>query len=95
MNILIVEDDRQTASFIQKGLMESGYVVDHAADGEDGLHLALQGSYDILIVDRMLPQRDGLSLIQTLRAQGMQTPVLILSALGDVDQPGGRLACRW
>lgn len=85
MNILIVEDDRQTASFIQKGLMESGYIVDHAADGEDGLHLALQGNYDVLIVDRMLPKRDGLSLIQTLRAQGMQTPVLILSALGDVD----------
>jgi two-component system OmpR family response regulator len=85
MNILIVEDDRQTASFIQKGLMESGHVVDHAADGEDGLHLAQQGSYDVLIVDRMLPKRDGLSLIQTLRSQGMQTPVLILSALGDVD----------
>lgn len=85
MNILIVEDDQQTASFIQKGLMESGYVVDHAADGETGLNLALGGSYDALIVDRMLPRRDGLSVIQTLRLQGMQTPVLILSALGDVD----------
>lgn len=86
MNILIVEDDRQTASFIQKGLSESGYVVDHAADGESGLHLALHGSYDALIVDRMLPKRDGLSLIQALRAQKLATPVLILSALGDVDQ---------
>jgi two-component system OmpR family response regulator len=85
MNILIVEDDRQTASFIQKGLMESGYTVDHAADGEDGLHLAANGNYDALIVDRMLPKRDGLSLIQTLRSQGFQTPVLILSALGEVD----------
>ena len=85
MNILIVEDDRQTASFIQKGLVEAGYVVDHAANGEDGLHLALTGNYDALIVDRMLPKRDGLSLIQHLRATGMQTPVLILSALGEVD----------
>ncbi|MEZ5452336.1 MAG: response regulator transcription factor [Thiothrix sp.] len=85
MNILIVEDDQQTASFIQKGLIESGYVVDHAADGETGLNLALGGSYDALIVDRMLPRRDGLTIIQTLRLQGMQTPVLILSALGDVD----------
>ena len=85
MNILIVEDDRQTASFIQKGLVEAGYVVDHAANGEDGLHLALTGNYDALIVDRMLPKRDGLSLIQHLRSTGMQTPVLILSALGEVD----------
>ncbi|EIJ33161.1 response regulator transcription factor [Thiothrix nivea] len=85
MNILIVEDDQQTASFIQKGLIESGYVVDHAADGETGLNLAQGSHYDALIVDRMLPRRDGLSIIQTLRLQGMQTPVLILSALGDVD----------
>ena len=85
MNILIIEDDRQTASFIQKGLTESGYIVDHAADGEDGLHLALNGHYDALIVDRMLPKRDGLSVIQNLRLQGSQTPVLILSALGEVD----------
>ena len=85
MNILIVEDDRQTASFIQKGLVEAGYVVDHAANGEDGLHLALTGNYDALIVDRMLPKRDGLSLIQHLRSTGMQTTVLILSALGEVD----------
>lgn len=85
MNILIVEDDRQTASFIQKGLTESGYTVDHASDGEEGLFLASNGSYDALIVDRMLPKRDGLSLIQQLRSQGMQTPVLILSALGEVD----------
>lgn len=85
MNILIVEDDRQTASFIQKGLVEAGYVVDHAANGEDGLHLALTGNYDALIVDRMLPKRDGLSLIQHLRSTGMQTPVLILAALGEAD----------
>ena len=85
MNILLIEDDTPTASFIQKGLNESGYIVDHAADGEDGLHLALTGQYDALIVDRMLPRRDGLSVIQTLRLGGMSTPALILSALGEVD----------
>ncbi len=85
MNILLVEDDTHTASFIQKGLNESGYIVDHASDGEDGLHLALTGQYDALIVDRMLPRLNGLSIIKTLRAQHMETPVLILSALGEVD----------
>ncbi|MEZ5479069.1 MAG: response regulator transcription factor [Thiolinea sp.] len=85
MNILLVEDDTATASFIQKGLTEQGYVVDHAAEGEDGLHLALTNPYDALIVDRMLPKRDGLSIIQQLRARQMTVPVLILSALGEVD----------
>ena len=85
MNILLVEDDSATASFIQKGLSESGYIVDHAVDGEDGLHLALTGSYDALIIDRMLPRRDGLSIVQTLRSRQIDTPVLILSALGEVD----------
>ena len=85
MHILLVEDDRQTANFLQKGLTETGYVVDWADNGEDGLHLADNSQYDALIVDRMLPKRDGLSLIQSLRSQGNQTPVLILSALGEVD----------
>ena len=85
MYILLVEDDRQTANFLQKGLTETGYVVDWADNGEDGLHLANNSQYDALIVDRMLPKRDGLSLIQSLRSQGNQTPVLILSALGEVD----------
>lgn len=85
MNILLIEDDIHTASFIQKGLAESGYIVDHASDGEDGLHLATTGQYDVLIVDRMLPKRDGLSVIQALRTRGMTTPALILSALGEVD----------
>ena len=84
-HILLVEDDRQTANFLQKGLTETGYVVDWADNGEDGLHLANNSQYDALIVDRMLPKRDGLSLIQSLRSQGNQTPVLILSALGEVD----------
>lgn len=85
MHILLVEDDRQTANFLQKGLTETGYVVDWADNGEDGLHLTNNSQYDALIVDRMLPKRDGLSLIQSLRSQGNQTPVLILSALGEVD----------
>ena len=85
MNILLVEDDTATASFIRKGLTEQGYVVDHADNGEDGLHLALNNPYDALIVDRMLPKLDGLSIIQRLRTEKMEVPVLILSALGEVD----------
>ncbi len=85
MNILLVEDDTATASFIQKGLNEQGYIVDHAADGEDGLHLGLNNPYDVMIIDRMLPGIDGLSIIRTLRKQNITTPVLILSALGEVD----------
>ena len=85
MRILVIEDDRDTALYLTKGLAESGHVADHAADGEDGLALAAEGMYDVLIVDRMLPKLDGLSVITELRSQGMQTPVLILSALGQVD----------
>lgn len=85
MNILLVEDDTATASFIQKGLNEQGYIVDHAADGEDGLHLGMNTPYDVMIIDRMLPGIDGLSIIRTLRKQNITTPVLILSALGEVD----------
>ncbi|MEO6696766.1 MAG: response regulator transcription factor [Gammaproteobacteria bacterium] len=85
MRILIVEDDRQAADYLAKGLKEQGYVVDHAADGKAGLHLAMTENYDVLVVDRMLPGLDGLSLIQSLRDSGKHTPVLILSALGEVD----------
>ncbi len=85
MKILVVEDDREAASYLQKGLNEAGHTVDMAADGEDGLHIALESEHDVLIVDRMLPNRDGLSLIGALRDAGRQTPVLILSALGEVD----------
>ena len=84
MHILIIEDDREAAAYIAKGLREGGHVVDHAADGEDGLQMALSGSFDVLVVDRMLPHRDGLSLVQALRAQQVATPVLFLSALGEV-----------
>lgn len=85
MHILLIEDDRNAANYLVKGLTESGHVVDHAADGEEGLHLALTGKYDALVVDRMLPRRDGLSLIRMLRADNNGTPVLVLSALGQVD----------
>ena len=84
MRILLVEDDARTAAYIIKGLKESGHVVDHAADGRDGRHLAGESSYDVLIVDRMLPEQDGLSLIQALRAASDRTPVLVLSALAEV-----------
>ena len=85
MRILIVEDDTQTADFICQGLRQNGHTVDHADNGEDGLHLALTEEYDVLVLDRMLPKRDGLSIIKQLRDKGITTPALILSALGDVD----------
>lgn len=85
MRILVIEDDLEAAAYVTKGLRESGHVVDHAADGEEGLSLALAGNFDMLIVDRMLPKRDGLSVVKTLREQGTTTPVLFLSALGEVD----------
>jgi two-component system OmpR family response regulator len=85
MRILLVEDDEQAATYLLKGLTESGHLVDHAVDGEIGLDLALSENYDVLVVDRMLPKRDGLSLIRMLRADGRNTPILVLSALGEVD----------
>lgn len=85
MRILLIEDDVTAATFLVKGLNESGQVVDHARDGESGLHLALTGRYDVIIADRMLPNRDGLSIVRMLRADRNETPVLILSALGEVD----------
>ncbi len=85
MHVLIIEDDSETAHFLQKALRESGHVADHAADGEDGLALARDPRYDVLIVDRMLPRLDGLAVVRTLRGEGVATPVLILSALGEVD----------
>jgi len=85
MRLLIVEDDRDAADYVVRALREVGHVADQAPDGEEGLALALDRQYDVLIVDRMLPKRDGLSLIGELRAKGIETPVLILSALGQVD----------
>jgi two-component system, OmpR family, response regulator len=86
MRILIIEDDKEAASWLAKGLKESGHIVDVAGDGELGLSLALEGVHDVLVVDRMLPKLDGLSVIQNIRGQNIKTPVLILSALSDVDE---------
>ncbi len=85
MRILVIEDDKKTAEYILKGLGESGFVVDLAATGPDGLHLATGAQYDAIIVDRMLPGLDGLSVIRALRAAEIAVPALILSALAHVD----------
>ncbi|HJT05550.1 MAG TPA: response regulator, partial [Stellaceae bacterium] len=85
MKLLVIEDDREASAYIVKGLGESGYTVDHAAEGRDGLFMASSGAYDAIIVDRMLPGMDGLAIIAALRAADIRTPVLILSALGAVD----------
>ncbi len=85
MHLLIIEDDKEAAGYLVKGLNEAGHVADHAADGEEGLAMAREGDYDVLIVDRMLPGRDGLSIVRTLREEGDNTPALFLSALGDVE----------
>lgn len=86
MKILLIEDDHGVASYIVKGLKESNHIVDHADNGKDGLFLATTEKYDVMIVDRMLPEVEGLKIIQTMRATDNKTPVLILSALGDVDE---------
>jgi len=85
MRILIIEDDAEAAGYIVKAFREAGHVADRAADGLEGYALARDGEYDVLIVDRMLPKLDGLSLIGGLREQKVRTPILILSALGHVD----------
>ena len=85
MRLLIIEDDPESAAYLVKAFREAGHVADHAADGLEGYAMARDGAYDVLIVDRMLPKLDGLSLIGGLREQKIDTPVLILSALGQVD----------
>lgn len=85
MRILIIEDDREAARYLEKAFGEAGHIADIAGDGETGYTLAENNNYDVLIIDRMLPKRDGLSVIAGLRAQGLNTPALILSALGQVD----------
>jgi two-component system OmpR family response regulator len=85
MRILVVEDDVKIASFITKGLKAAGFAVDHAADGEEGLHRAFTEPYDTAIVDLMLPKLDGLSLIERMRKEKIRTPVIILSAKGSID----------
>ncbi|HSN51399.1 MAG TPA: response regulator transcription factor [Woeseiaceae bacterium] len=85
MRILVIEDDAAVAGYIRKGLDELGYTVDVASDGKQGLFLATTESYDLLIVDRMLPGIEGLTVVQTLRASDTSVPILFLSALGEVD----------
>jgi two-component system OmpR family response regulator len=84
--ILVVEDDATTADYVAKGLVENGYVVDRAADGRDGLFHALDGTYAAVILDRMLPGMDGLAVLGAIRAARVETPVIILSALGSTDE---------
>ena len=85
MRILLVEDDHKIASFIVKGLKAEGFAVDHAADGEDGLHMAVTAPYDAAVVDIMLPKIDGLTLVERMRQDKLKTPVIILSAKGSVE----------
>ncbi|MGK0170221.1 MAG: two-component system OmpR family response regulator [Gammaproteobacteria bacterium] len=89
MKVLVIEDDTETAAYISKGLTEQGHTVDLAADGRDGLFLAAGEVYDMLVVDRMLPGLDGLSIVKTIRGAGNVTPVLFLTAMGGV---GDRVA---
>jgi len=85
MRILLVEDDQKIAAFIIKGLKAEGFAVDHAADGEEGLHLAISEPYDAAVIDIMLPKLDGLTLIKNMRREKRKTPVIILSAKASVD----------
>src|SRR3954447_26935227 len=85
MKLLLIEDDLQAAEYLIKGLRESGYLVEHSADGKDGLIKVTTKSYDVIVADRQLPHLDGLTIISKLRERGDRTPVLILSALGTVD----------
>jgi two-component system, OmpR family, response regulator len=84
--VLVVEDDGETADYLCKGLREVGYTVEHARDGRDGLYLASSSAFDALVMDRMLPGMDGLSVVKALRAAGVETPILILSALAQLDE---------
>ena len=86
MRILLIEDDLSVADFITKGLTESNHVVDHQSDGKEGLFFATTEDYDVMVIDRMLPNVDGLTIIRTIRASKINTPVIILSAMADVEQ---------
>lgn len=89
--LLLVEDDEATAAYISKGMAEEGFTVDRAGNGRDGLFLASDGGYDAIILDRMLPSMDGMSVLKALRAASIETPVIILSALGSPDDRVGGL----
>jgi two-component system OmpR family response regulator len=85
MKLLLVEDDREAAGYLKRGLSEAGHTVDYAATGRDGLMLAASEAYDVIILDRMLPEIDGLAILRTIRASAVKTPVLLLTALGGID----------
>lgn len=85
MRILVIEDDADAAAFLVKGLREAGHAVDHVLDGATGLNMAENGGYDAYVIDRMLPELDGLSILERRRKEGDETPALFLSALGEVD----------
>jgi len=86
MKILVIEDDKESAKYLLKGLREQSYVVDHCDNGKDGLFMAASEKYDAMIIDRMVPEVDGITIIQTLRASGNQTPMIILTALDKVEE---------
>lgn len=85
MKLLIVEDDKEAAGYLKRALTEAGHAVHHAAGGRDGLMLAAVEPYDVIILDRMLPEVDGLAILRTIRASGVKTPVLLLTAMGGID----------
>src|SRR5258708_6622714 len=85
MKILLVEDDSETAGYVARGLRERGHAVDHAGTGKDGLRFATHEPYDVMVVDRMLPELDGLSMVKAARAAGVRTPTLFLTTMGGVD----------
>lgn len=85
MRILVVEDDHETLNYLAKGLQQSGHVVETATNGRDGIFMATDSVYDVMIVDRLLPIMDGLSVVKTMRSVGIATPVLFVTTMGDVD----------
>lgn len=86
MKILLIEDDKESAKYLLKGLREQGHVVDHCVSGKDGLFMATTEHYDAMIIDRMLPEVDGITIVQTLRASDNQTPIILLTALDKVEE---------
>jgi two-component system OmpR family response regulator len=85
MKLLVVEDDKEAGAYLKRALNQAGHTVDHVADGREGLLLAAAESYDVIVLDRMLPKMDGLAIVRTIRASGVKTPVLLLTALGGID----------
>src|SRR5258708_38922186 len=92
MKLLIVEDDKEAAAYLKRALSEVGHTVDATSTGRSGLMLAAGETYDVILLDRMLPEVDGLAILRTTRAAGVQTPGLLLTALGGIDDPGEGLA---